>query len=507
MTTSTKTDSTGNRPWWRRVRLWPRSLAGQLIAALLLALLVAQVITIFIFAYERFNVALDAMRGQVLERTASVVRVLNSTDESLHRRVIRAAEGPGILYRFQNNTKLALPRPGSPEAMLTSRLERRAGLEQGTVRISRIDPRYFSNMRRDRDDNRRFKDRDWDHRSGERDARWNRDNDDRMGSKDSRRKWDNKRPKLAKLDLAIAVPLDNGRWLSVRTGVPTTHSKWGVPFLVSMLVTALLMVLVVVLLVRKLTAPLRKLEGAARKLGRGEAIEPLAEEGPKEVRNTIVAFNGMQDRLMRFVQDRTRMLAAISHDLRTPITTLRLRAEFIDDEEMREKVLETLEEMQAMTEAVLAFAREDASNEETKEVDLSALLSSMSEDYVELGKDVSFAGPDNLIYHCRPVSLKRACRNLIENALRYAGNADISLARKSDGLAIIIADNGPGIPDDKIEEAFAPFFRVEGSRNLETGGVGLGLSITRTIIRSHGGDVALANRPEGGLEARITLPL
>lgn len=522
MSTNPESANSRTRPWWRRVPLWPRSLAGQLIAALLLALLVAQIITIFIFAFERSNIALDTMRGQVLERTASVVRVLNSTDESLHRRVIRAAEGPGILYRFQDKTRLALPRPGSPEAMLTSRLERRAGLEQGTVRISRVNPRYFSKMRRERDekwrdpedrDDRRFRDRDRDHdrdrdyRSDDRGPRWQPDRDERKGPKDQRRKWGDKRPQLAKLDLAIAVPLDNGRWLSVRTGVPTTHSKWGVPFLISMMVTAILMVLVVVLVVRKLTAPLRKLEGAARKLGRGEAIEPLVEEGPKEVCNTIVAFNGMQDRLMRFVQDRTRMLAAISHDLRTPITTLRLRAEFIDDDEMRDKVLETLEEMQAMTEAVLAFAREDASNEETKEVDLSALLSSMSEDYVELGKDVGFSGPDSLVYHCRPVSLKRACRNLIENALRYAGNAEITLDRKADGLTITIADNGPGIPEDKIEEAFAPFFRVEGSRNLETGGVGLGLSITRTIIRSHGGDVTLANRTSGGLAATITLPL
>ena len=209
---------------------------------------------------------------------------------------------------------------------------------------------------------------------------------------------------------------------------------------------------------------------------------------------------------MRFVQDRTRMLAAISHDLRTPITTLRLRAEFIDDEEMRGKILDTLEEMQAMTEAVLAFAREDASNEETREVDLSALASSMAEDFSELGKDVRFLGDDAIVYACRPISLKRALRNLIENALRYAGAAEIKVVKGVDGLQISVLDQGPGIPAEKLEEVFSPFFRVEGSRNLETGGVGLGLSITRTIIRSHGGDVTLANRKDGGLEATINLP-
>ena len=261
-----------------------------------------------------------------------------------------------------------------------------------------------------------------------------------------------------------------------------------------------------VLTVRKLTAPLRALEKASRQLGRGEAVEPLKEEGPKEVRGTISAFNAMQERLMRFVQDRTRMLAAVSHDLRTPITTMRLRAEFIDDDDMREKILASLEEMQTMTDAVLAFAREDAASEETKDVDLAALLSSMAEDYADMGKDVSFSGPGSLIYSCRSVSLKRAVRNLTENALRYAGDANLSLKAQPKSLEIEITDSGPGIPEEKLEEVFAPFFRVEGSRNLETGGVGLGLSITRTIIRSHGGDVTLKNRSGGGLQATITLP-
>ena len=315
------------------------------------------------------------------------------------------------------------------------------------------------------------------------------------------------RPEIAVLDMTLAVPLNNGKWLQVRTGVPKPPKEWGQPFLISMAVTAILIVIVVALTVRKLTAPLRELEGAAHKLGMGESVPPLREQGPKEIRNTISAFNAMQERLMRFVQDRTRMLAAVSHDLRTPITTLRLRAEFIDDEEMRDKVLETLEEMQAMTDAVLAFSREDATSEETKDVDLAALLSSMADDYVEMGKDVHFVGPDSFTYSCRPVSLKRAIRNLVENALRYAGDAKIDLSHSSKSLEITVFDHGPGIPAEKLEDVFAPFFRVENSRNLETGGVGLGLSITRTIIRSHGGDITLTNRASGGLSATISLPM
>ena len=526
---STKGEKASKTSWWRRIRLWPRSLAGQLIAALLLALIVAQIVTLIIFAGERSNLAVTTIRGQVLERTASVVRVLNQTEPSLHRRVLRAAEGPGILYRLQKKTNLPLPRAGTPEANLAKRLEQKAGLEAGSVRISNVTSHYFSSfrawregkpskfVRRDFDDDHdeypksMHDDRSWGekrHMAPPADRpRWS---DDRRapprpfeGRRDGR---GDRKPLLSMLDMALSVPLEDGRWLQVRTGIPTSHAKWGLPFLLSMGVSALLILLVVIVTVRKLTAPLRGLERAARQLGRGEAMEPLKEEGPKEIRSTISAFNAMQERLMRFVQDRTRMLAAISHDLRTPITTLRLRAEFIDDDEMREKVLATLEEMQAMTEGVLAFAREDASNEETKPVDLSALLSSMSEDYRELGKQVSFSGPDHLVLSCRSVSLKRAIRNLVDNAIRYAGHADIKLASMGESLTISICDKGPGIPQEKLEEVFSPFFRVEGSRNLETGGVGLGLSITRTIIRSHGGDVTLANRQGGGLCADITLP-
>ena len=487
--------------------LWPQSLAGQLLAALLLALVLAQGITILLFASERSNIAVTTTRWQVLERTASVVRVLNETEETLHRRVIRAAEGPGILYRLREKTTLLVPQAGSPEAALANKLERRAGLENGTVRISKLDRRMFG-MKRPADDAAAM----WSPRPREGIAegegrrwgrRWREDN----GDGPPPRRYNNHRPNLAALDMTIAVPLDNGKWLQVRTGIPTPPEKWGKPFLISMSVMALFIILVVILTVRKLTAPLRALEEASRKLGRGETFEPLTEEGPKEVRNTITAFNAMQERLMRFVQDRTRMLAAVSHDLRTPITTLRLRAEFIDDEDMRDKILATLEEMQSMTDAVLAFAREDATSEETREVDVAALLSSLADDYAEQGKDVHFTGPDSLIYSCRTVSLKRAICNLTENALRYAGNASLTLRSTANALEIAISDSGPGIPDDKLEEVFSPFFRVEGSRNLETGGVGLGLSITRTIIASHGGDVTLANRTEGGLQATISLPL
>ena len=500
------------------LRLWPRSLAGQLIAALMIALVLAQVISIMMFAFERKNITLTATRGQILDRTASVVRVLNQTDMALHDRFLNAAEGQGVRFDLADKTDLALPAKGSAEAGLAHRLERRAGLADNSVRFSKLpaEPFLMAARERAKADDTASADAPPAGRgmmNGRVMMNGQGPPDDRNRLFRHRRNWDDRTPPWRRFrdpilaqDMKIAVPLDSGKWLIVKSEVPTPPAKWGRPFLISLLVTALLIIAVVVLIVRKLTAPLRELESASRKLGRGETFAPLKEEGPTEIRGTISAFNAMQERLMRFVQDRTRMLAAVSHDLRTPITTLRLRTEFIDDDEMREKLQETLEEMQEMTDAVLAFAREDASKEETRDVNLAALLSSMAEDYQELGKNVDFEGPDNLTFSCRQMSLKRALRNLTENALRYAGNALLKLEATPRHIEIKVCDNGPGIPAEKLEEVFAPFFRVEGSRNLETGGVGLGLSITRTIIRSHGGDVTLKNRKSGGLEATISLP-
>ena len=174
--------------------------------------------------------------------------------------------------------------------------------------------------------------------------------------------------------------------------VPDPSPRWALPSLLSMGVMAIALSLIVIFTVRRITRPMAQLAAAAESLGRGEAVSPLAEQGPLDVRQTTRAFNQMHDRLQRFVQDRTRMLAAISHDLRTPITSLRLRAEFVEDEEERVKILETLDEMQRMTEATLAFAREEAAREDTRTVDLGALTESLCEDLTEMDLDVAFAG-------------------------------------------------------------------------------------------------------------------
>lgn len=259
--------------------------------------------------------------------------------------------------------------------------------------------------------------------------------------------------------------------------------------------------------VRSATVPLSVFASAAERLGVDVNAAPLDDSGPTEVNRAARAFNTMQTRLQRFIQDRTQMLAAISHDLRTPITRLRLRAEFVDDDSQREKMLTDLNEMEAMISATLVFARDDAANETANEVDAAAIIAAVCADQLVAGRDVTYTGPDSLELLARPLAFKRAINNFIDNAVKYGGRARVTVEQHRADVSIHIDDDGPGIPAADMERVFAPFIRLERSRSRQTGGTGLGMTIGRNAIRSMGGDVYLQNRAEGGLRVTITLPI
>ncbi|MFD2112693.1 ATP-binding protein [Thiorhodococcus fuscus] len=306
--------------------------------------------------------------------------------------------------------------------------------------------------------------------------------------------------------ILVCVRLRDGRWVDFRTTRIDEPPPWAGK---TLQLLALLLTTVIgggLLMARRAARPMAQLAEAAQRLGLGEDVEPIPESGPREVRETIRAFNRMQDRLHRHIQDRLRLLAAVSHDLRTPITTLRLRAEYIEDADMRDKTLATLGEMEAILSATLSFARDEAADETARATDLAALAQSLVDDHADLGGDVGYAGPERLIVRCRPVALKRALSNLIDNAVKYGGSVQVSLATEDGQYLIRVDDAGPGIPEADLEKVFAPFFRLEVSRSRETGGTGLGLSVARTIVHAHGGTLVLINRPEGGLSAQIRLP-
>jgi signal transduction histidine kinase len=224
----------------------------------------------------------------------------------------------------------------------------------------------------------------------------------------------------------------------------------------------------------------------------------------------------MAARIRRFVQDRTFILTAIGHDLRTPITRLKLRAEFVEDEEQRRKMLDDLDELETMVASTLAFGRDATADEPVSAIDLAELVRTVLDETADArpaeAARLAYQGPDHLPARVRPIALKRALTNLVGNAASYGGGARVTLAppKPAGGEAIVmlaIDDEGPGIAEQEIERAFLPFHRLEESRNRETGGVGLGLPIARNILRAHGGDVVLTNRAGGGLRAMVTLPV
>lgn len=310
--------------------------------------------------------------------------------------------------------------------------------------------------------------------------------------------------------MVVSFRFPDTGWLNLRVEMLPPRPWHSETFLIAFALMTLTAAGLTLWAVRRLTRPVRDLAEAADRLGRDVNAHPLPENGPAEVATAARAFNTMAERIRRFVGDRTQMIAAIGHDLKTPITRLKLRAELLDDEEQRRKILADLEEMEAMIGATLAFARDDAAAEPSVPVDLAALCRTVLDEAAdaapELAEAITYAGPEHLTVRARSVALKRALANLVGNALAYGGAARLTLAPGAGQIRITIEDDGPGVPDHELESVFQPFRRLESSRNRETGGTGLGLPIARNILRAHGGDVVLRNRLKGGLAAVATLP-
>lgn len=255
-----------------------------------------------------------------------------------------------------------------------------------------------------------------------------------------------------------------------------------------------------------LSAPIKEFAQAVRRFGVDPRAAAIPESGPSEFRQLIAAFNAMQAQIQKFVEDRTAMLAAISHDLRTPLTKMRLRGEFIADERQRARLSRDVEDMQAMVDSALAFFRDDIEEERTTSFDLPELLRTIADDFGDHGCDIAYFGAARLAFVGRPFALKRAITNLVDNAVKYGRTPELELVQAAGRITIAVRDSGPGIPPSAAERVFDPFFRLETSRNRATGGVGLGLTSARAVVRAHGGDIVLLNRPIGGLEVRVSLP-
>ena len=303
----------------------------------------------------------------------------------------------------------------------------------------------------------------------------------------------------------VAVRRPDGRWLVVAPREPFPN-VWQRRILLWFVLSAAALSPLAYLFARRLAAPIGQFAAAAERLGRDPGAPPLRLSGPPEVQQAASAFNGMQERLRRYVDDRTAMLGAVAHDLRTPLTRLRFRVEGAPDP-LRDKMAADVDQMDAMISSALAFVRDATTPFERRRLELSSLVESIAVEMAETGLDVAADSPAPVIIEGDPIALRRLVTNLLDNAVKF-GSSALARVYRQDGAAVIeVDDRGPGIPESEQERVFEPFHRGEPSRSRETGGVGLGLAVVRSVARAHGGEAALANRAGGGLRAFVRLPL
>jgi signal transduction histidine kinase len=305
--------------------------------------------------------------------------------------------------------------------------------------------------------------------------------------------------------MLVSARLDDGSWVNFSSSVlgATQPADWSV--IATAICFAVGIVVVALLLLRWATRPLRDLALAAERFSLDETPHPLPERGPSEVRRAARAFNTMRERIQRLVGERMQALAAVSHDLRTPITRLRLRSELLDDDATRGLIDADLGEMETMIDSTLEYLRGGVSSEPIRPIDLVSVVETIVDEQIDQGRRISLAGIEQGRVLGRLLALKRAFWNIIGNAVKFGDEVTVEINETRTELIVVVADDGPGIPEAEMERVFHPFVRLEESRGRETGGSGLGLTIAHAVIRSHGGEIHLANRREGGLKVRISL--
>jgi signal transduction histidine kinase len=304
----------------------------------------------------------------------------------------------------------------------------------------------------------------------------------------------------------VALRRPDGQWLIAEPRPSFMPNPWQQRIILGFVLSILMLSPLIYLLARRMAAPIALFAAAAERLGRDPGAPPLENRGPAEISVAVQAFNDMQERLRRYVEDRTAMVGAIAHDLRTPLTRLRFRVEAAP-EELRARMSADIAEMEAMVTGALAFVRDARRTTARTPLELSSLLESLADDMTETGLDVVIERAERVVLEGDTVSLRRLFGNLLDNAVKFGGCARVRVFPEAAFAVVEIEDQGCGLPESELDRVFEPFYRQESSRSRETGGIGLGLAVVRSIARAHGGDASLANRPHGGLIARVRLPV
>lgn len=443
---------------------WPRSLSGQIALLVAVALFVAQAINFALLYRERRELRFTQIVVPTVTRMVDAAERLQAGRlapfDRPRARVRLAARNPvppGL--RPAEDIEFGI-RSGLAESNIAYR-----AVVSGIRHYSADDPR-LAGMRRDR-------------------AR-----------------------RLANLgaEVVVGVQLRDGRWLTLSGPWPRAERTLLWQLIAQTLILYAVVLLPVLWIGRRVTRPLSELTARARAFAPGGDPEPMAERGPGDVRALIAAYNELSARVSAMLDEKDRMLGAIGHDLRTPLAALRVRIESVEDDADRQRMADIVGEMHRTLEDILSLARLGRPSEPIADVDMAALVDAVVEDFRDLDHDVAFDEADRIRMRLRPSLMRRAVRNLIENAIKYAGAAEVQITAELNRVVIAVCDRGPGLPVDKLDAVFDPFVRLESSRNRETGGIGLGLALTRAIVRDAGGRVTLENRAGGGLVARIELP-
>jgi signal transduction histidine kinase len=445
------------------MRLWPRTLGMQLIAVTAVAVFFSNVAVAIWFELGSERLTESALTERVLDRTASTATLLSAIPAK--SRVAAAHAMSSAVWQFELRSGKDVAQPmGAEESKLAQRLHTMLPPERAkypiTVKFGPANLPQADSSGRSR-------------RSG-RDA------------------------------IQITVPVVRNAQLVatfMRPATPTWPLEVAVATFAAILVTSS----AAAFLARRMTRPLSQLADSATVVAGGGTAPRVPENGPEDVRKAAAAFNAMVDQVTRTLESQRHLLSSVGHDLRTPITAMRINLEFIEDAELRERLVRNLDELQELTEAVLSAAR-GAGGETRRNVDLTALVESVCADLDDLGEPVAWSPGAPAPVSCRPNEIRRAVRNLVENAVAYGKKADVRLAQTPSHFEIVVEDEGPGIRESDRTRVFEPFVRLESSRNVETGGTGLGLTLVKAIAEGHGGGVTLENRLEGGLRARMRLP-
>lgn len=473
------------------IRFFPQSLFGQTLATLLAGLIVSSLVGLWIYSSDREEAVRSVGGLAVVDRVVNVARLVKDAPNEWQTQIL-AASSDEFFSVSSSNKPLEPPSPDGNT--ITAKTLKRLLADRLALPVDQQPVVHITDLRCGGCDEVHI---DGHHES-------TTQSEHGVGTPTEHEAHD--RPALF-AQLQVSIPIRGDLWLNITSGLPGGSRTFSNRFFISMTAMAVILVGISIWVVRRVTSPLTALAHAALKLGEDLNTPPMSVTGTIETRQAARAFNGMQSRLRAMIDDRTRTLAAISHDFRTPLTLLRLRIENLHDDTERDKMLATIGDLDAMVAATLEFASSEGRPISLRRTNLTALLISVVDDFCDSGMPVAMNSAAEIIFDCDAVTLKRAVTNLVENGVKYGGTVLVSVRRSQREIEITVDDTGPGIPEDKLSHVLEPLYRLDDSRSRETGGMGLGLAIAQSGVRAHAGKLTLSNRPCGGLRAAITLPI